>query len=40
MKDIIKIVKYLEDSDLLLEGVSKRTENKPKNKEDDFLVCY
>ena len=40
MKDIIKIVKYLEDSDLLLEGVSKRIENKPKNKEDDFLVCY
>ena len=37
MKDIIKIVKYLEDSDLLLEGVSKRIENEAKEQRGGFL---
>ena len=38
MKDIIKIVKSLEDSSLLPEGVSKTIQNEVK--EENFLVCY
>ena len=33
-----KIVKYLEDSGLLLKGVTVQNEVKEQN--DDFLVCY
>ena len=40
MKDIIKMVKSLEDSGLLLKGVSKTIQNKLKNKKEGFLVCY
>ena len=40
MKDIIKIVKSIEDSGLLMEGVSKTIQNEAKNKEEDFLVRY
>ena len=40
MDDIIKIVKSLEDSGLLLKGVSETIQDEPKNKEEDFLVCY
>ena len=40
MDDILKIVKSLEDSGVLLKGVNKRKKNKLKNKEEDFLVCY
>ena len=40
MEDIIKIVKSLEDSGLLLKGVSKQFRMKLKNKKEDFLVCY
>ena len=40
MKDIIKIVKSLEDSGLLLKGVSGTVQNKVKDKKKDFLVCY
>ena len=36
-ENIIKIVKSLEDSGLLLKGVSKTVQ---KNKKEDFLVCY
>ena len=39
IKDIIKIVKYLEDSRLLFKGLSE-TIQKLKKKEDDFLACY
>ena len=39
MKDIIKIVKSLEDSGLLLKEVSE-FKMKLKNKKEDFLVCY
>ena len=39
MKPTIKIVKSLEYSSLLPEGVSE-TKMKLKNKEEDFLVCY
>ena len=40
MKDIIKIVKSLEDSGLLLKRVSEKMEIKLRSKKEDFLVCY
>ena len=39
MKDIIKIVKSLEVSRLLMEGVNETIQNELKNKKEDFLVC-
>ena len=38
MKDIMKIVESLEDSGLLLKGVSETIQNEAKK--EDFLVCY
>ena len=40
MKDLIKIVKSLEDSDLLLKGVTETVPNEIKEQKEDFLVCY
>ena len=40
MKDIIGIAKSLEDSGLLLKGVSEQLKMKLKEKRKDFLVCY
>ena len=40
MDDILKIVKSLEDSGILLKDVSETIHMKLKNKEEDFLVCY
>ena len=40
MEDIIKIVKFLEDSGLSLKVVSETIQNEAKNKKEDFLVCY
>ena len=40
MKDIIEIVQSLEDSGLLLKGVSETIQNGAKEKKEDFLVCY
>ena len=40
MDDILKIVKSLEDSGVLLKGVSETIQREAKNKEKDFLVCY
>ena len=37
MKDIIKIVKSLEDSGLLLEGVSETIQNEAKEQKRGFL---
>ena len=37
MKDIIEIVKYLEDSSLLPEGVSETFRNKAKEQREGFL---
>ena len=37
MKDIIKIVKSLEDSGLLLKGVSKTVQNESKKQKRGFL---
>ena len=39
MKNIIEIVKSLEDSELLLKGVSKPIPNEPKEQKEDFSVC-
>ena len=40
MENIIKIVKSLEDSDLLLKGVTETVQNEVKNKKENFLACY
>ena len=40
IEDIIKIIKSLEDSGLLLKGVTETVQNEVKNKKGDFLVCY
>ena len=37
---IIKIVKFLPDSGLLLEGVTETVLSEVNNKKGDFLVCY
>ena len=39
MEEIIKIVKSLEDSGLLLKGVKEAIQSEAKNKKEDFLVC-
>ena len=39
MNDIIKIVQALEDSNILLKGVTN-TRMKQKSKKEDFLACY
>ena len=36
MNDIMKIVQALEDSDILLKGVTKTIKNEKKNKKEDF----
>ena len=38
MKDITKIVHYLESSNILMKGVTKLIQNKTKEKKVDFLV--
>ena len=40
MEDIIKIVKSLEDSGLLLKWVLTQFKMMQMNKKNDFLVCY
>ena len=40
MDDILKIVKSLEDSGVLLKGVSETIQNEAKEQKEDFLVCY
>ena len=40
MEYIIKIVKSLEDSGLLLKGVTETVQNEVKEQKEDFLVCY
>ena len=39
MEDLIKIVKSLDDSGLLLKGVTESVQNKINNQKVDFLVC-
>ena len=40
MEDIIKIVKSIEDSDLLSKELVKQFKMKLNNKKEGFLVCY
>ena len=40
MKDIIETVKYLEDYDLLQEGVSETIQNKAKERKGGFLSIF
>ena len=40
MNDIMKIIKSLEESGLLIKGVSKTIKNKAKEQKKDFLECY
>ena len=41
MNEIMKIVQALEDSDLLLQGVTKTIKNETKEqKKEDFQECY
>ena len=40
MIDIMKIIKSLEESGLLIKGVSETIKNEAKNKKKDFSGCY
>ena len=40
MADIIKIVKSLEDSGILLTEVTETIQNEAKKKKEDSLECY
>ena len=40
MNNIIKIVQALEDSNILLKGVTKNNQKWNKNKKEDFSACY
>ena len=40
IEDIIKIVKSLEGSGLVLKGVSETVQNEAKDQKEDFLICY
>ena len=40
MNDIIKIVKSLEESGLLIKGVSEAIKNETKEQKDNFFECY
>ena len=40
MEDIVKIVKSLQDSGLLLNRVTETIQNEVKEQKEDFLVCY
>ena len=40
IEDIIKIIKSLEGSSLLLKRVTETVQNEVKNKKEDFLVHY
>ena len=36
MNDIMKVIQALEDSNILIKGVTKTIKNKQKNKKEDF----
>ena len=40
MEDIMKIVKSLEESGLLVKKLAKQLKIKQKNKKEDFFHCY
>ena len=39
MNDILKIIEALENSNILLKGVTK-TKNETKEQKGEFLICY
>ena len=40
LDDIMKIVKYFEESGLLIQGFSETIKNEKKSKEADLPICY
>ena len=40
INDIMKIIKSLKESGLLIKSVSESIKNGPKNKKTDFSACY
>ena len=40
VEDIMKIVKLLEKSELLIKGISETIKNEAKEKKADFSQCY
>ena len=38
MNDIIKVIKSLEDSNVLIDGITETVKNEIKNKETDFFL--
>ena len=40
MNDIMRIVRSLEESGLLIKGVKKQIKMKQKSKKEGFSVCY
>ena len=40
MDDMMKAVRGLEDSNVLLKGVFKTIKNETKNKKQNFYACY
>ena len=40
MEDIMKIVKWLEESGLLVKGISETIKNQTKEQNKDFCQCY
>ena len=40
MGDIVRIIKSLEDSGVLIDGVTETIKHEIKNKKVDFLVLY
>ena len=40
MNDIMKIVKSLEESGLLIKAYAKQLKMKQKNRKEDFLECF
>ena len=40
MENIMKIVKSLEESELLIKGISEKIKNESKEKKADFFQCY
>ena len=40
MNDIIKIIKSLEDSGVLIDGVTETVKHEIKNKKEDFVELY
>ena len=40
MEDIMKTVKSLEESGLLIKAISETIKNEQKSKKEDFFQCY